>query len=558
MRPTLRQVGPLLATLATLACQGSISGGNDDQPAPGFGDTAGPETPGTDPAASTCGNEPVAAIAPLRRLSREQYDNTVRDLLAGPVSVTSDFEVDERIGGYESNAVIPVSPTSVARYRDAAEVLAANAVAHLSTLLPCDPVTMGEEPCARAFIDGFGRRAYRRPLTTTEVAALLGLYSSRRAGSDFSAALGLVISAILQSPHFLYRVELAEGAAPGSVVPLNGPELATRLAYFYWQSTPDEALLSVALGGELDTATGVEMHAKRLAADSRAAAGARSFVRQWLGFDSLLTLDKNTERFPDFTDEVRRSMLEESLRFADSVFRGPERTLAALFGGAFTFVDAPLATFYGLTPPAEPFGRVDLTGQNRGGLLSLGAFLTVTSHPSEASPILRGKLIRQNLLCEQLQPPPPGLDIRPPPRDPNVSTKEWLAQHRAEPACSGCHQLMDPIGFIFQHYDAVGRYTELDGNLPVDASGEVITGGDAAGSFNGVAELSHAFAQSSQVRACLADQLVRYAIGRPGAEEDACSIAHARSKLESDGLDLSALLLGIVTSDAFRFRKVEP
>ena len=165
-----------------------------------------------------------------------------------------------------------------------------------------------------------------------------------------------MITAILQSPHFLYRVEVAEGAAAGSVVPLRGSELATRLAYFYWQSAPDEALLNAALSGELDSIAGLETQAQRLAADPRAAAGARSFVRQWLGLDSLLTLDKNTERFPDFTAEVRASMLEESLRFADEVFRGTERSVSALFNGPFTFVDAPLAKFYGLTPTAEAFG----------------------------------------------------------------------------------------------------------------------------------------------------------------------------------------------------------
>ncbi len=508
--------------------------------------------------AADCDGGPQAAEAPLRRLSREQYENTVRALLSRTDDVTQGFELDERIGGFESNAVVPISPTSVARYRDAAESLAAGAVTHLPDLLPCDPKTVGEAACAKTFIEIFGRRAYRRQLETAEVDQLLSLYSGRRAKSDFAGAIGLVLQALLQSPHFLYRVELAAGAQAGSVVPLRGAELATRLAYFFWQAGPDDALLDAAGAGELDSAAGVAKHADRLFADERARAGVRSFVRQWLGLDKLLTLDKNAQRFPDFTNEVRQSMFEEGLRFAEASFRGKDRSLATFLGGNFSYVDAPLASFYGIASPTEPSGRVEFGDGKRGGVLTLGGLLTVTSHPSEASPILRGKLIRENFLCEPLQPPPPGVNVTPPVRAPNTSTKVWLDSHRSNPSCQGCHQLMDPIGFIFQHYDAVGHYTDLDGTLPVDATGEIVTSGDAAGRYNGVAELSQGLARSGQVQACLAEQLVRYAVGRPKAAQDQCSIHQATTELQSSALDLRALLFGIVKSDAFRFRKVAP
>lgn len=524
---------------------------------PGQGGPAGVGGPGSTLTSEDCLGGPRAAEAPLRRLSREQYANTVRALLPDSGEVTSGFEPDERIGGFESNAVIPVSPTAVARYRDAAETLAATALSHLANVVPCDPAGAGETPCAKSFIGTFGRRVYRRPLETGEVDRLLALYSARRAKSDFAGAIGLVVQAMLQSPNFLYRVELAPGAEPGSVVPLQGGELATRLAYFFWQAGPDDALLDAAAAGMLDTPAGMAQEAERLFADERARAGVRSFVRQWLGFDKLLTLDKNMQRFPDFTDQVRRSMFEEGLRVGEEAFRGSDRSIGALFGGNFSYVDAPLAQFYGLAAaPAAGSGRVEFTDGKRGGLLTLGALLAVTSHPSDASPILRGKLIRENFLCEPLQPPPAGVKVTLPARDPKASTKEWLKSHSSNPSCQGCHQLMDPIGFAFQHYDAVGRYTDMDGTLPVDATGEIVSSGDAAGHYDGVAALGQGLAKSSQVRACLAEQLVRYAVGRPKAEQDQCSIQQAASELEGSGRDLKALLFGIVKSDAFRFRKV--
>ncbi len=551
----------LCAVTALSGCQGAITGDGGG----GASLASFPGSAGSPPTASAgtgvapdCQGGPQAAEAPLRRLSREQYANTVAALLAGSKDVSNAFELDERIGGFESNAVIPVSPTSVARYRDAAESLAADAASHVADVLPCDPAKLGESACAKRFIETFGRRAYRRPLETAEVDKLLELYSGRRAKSDFPGAVGLVIQAVLQSPHFLYRVELAPAARAGDVVPVQGTELATRLAYFFWQAGPDDILLDAAAAGELDSLDGVERHAERLFADERARAGVRSFARQWLGLDKLLTLDKNAQRFPDFTEQVRRSMFEEGLRFAEESFRGQDRSLATFLGGNFSYVDAPLARFYGIAAPGAPAGRVEFSDGKRGGLLTLGGFLTVTSHPSEASPILRGKLIRENFLCEPLQPPPPGVNVTPPVRDPNTSTKVWLASHRSNPSCQGCHQLMDPIGFIFQHYDAVGRYTDLDGTLPVDAAGEVVTSGDAAGRYDGVTELSQGLARSTQVRTCLAEQLVRYAVGRPRAEQDRCSIQQATAELGNSTFDLRALLFGIVSSDAFRFRKVAP
>jgi hypothetical protein len=563
MKRTQASVPLLGAALTLVACEGGISGGSAPAGAgPGLGTAgvtaaAGAGAGGASVTAADCA-APTAGPAPLRRLSREQYDNSVRDLLAPQQSVTAAFELDERIGGYESNAVIPISPTSVARYRDAAEALAAEAVGRLDGLLPCTVATIGEDACARQFVTSFGRRVYRRPLASAEVDALMKLYGERKAKSDFAGAVGLVISALLQSPHFLYRVEQAPGKVAGSVVALSGLEVATRLAQFFWQAGPDDALLDAATAGELDTVEGVARHAERLLADDRSRAGVRSFFRQWLGLDALLTLDKNTQRFPDFTDQVRNSMFEESLRFAEASFRGEDRSLASLFGGTVSYLDVPLATFYGANAPGQAFARSDVSAQHRGGLLTLGAFLTVTSHPSEASPILRGKLVRNNILCEPLQPPPPSVNTTPPPRDPGVSTKVWLDSHRSNPSCSGCHQLMDPIGFIFQHYDAVGRYTEQDGNLPVDATGEVVTSGDAAGMYDGVGELAAGLAKSSQVRDCMAEQFVRYAVGRPKVAEDTCSIRAAGDALASAQLDLRALLFGIVKSDAFRLRKVVP
>jgi hypothetical protein len=494
--------------------------------------------------------EVVAAPAPLRRLTNEEYNNTVRDLLGDTGRPADAFAPDEAVGGFENNTVSPVTQALVERYMDAAESLAARAAVRLDKLAPCAAKEL-PEACAREFIEAFGRRAYRRPLDEGERGAMLALYADKEKRSDHARALQLVIAAMLQSPNFLYRLEPADGALKTRA--LTGYEVATRLSYFIWASAPDAALLDAAAAGKLTAPDDVRRAARRLLADARAVDGIRSFHRQWLDLRELDTKSKDPVLYPAFTPELKRAIVEETLRFsANAVLQGGD-TVATLLTSNRTFVNAPLAKLYGVAPPAgEGFALVDLPPRERSGLLTQASVMAVLASVEEASPILRGKFVREKLLCETIAPPPPNVDITPPRFDPKRTKKERFARHRTDPSCSYCHEMMDPTGFGFEHYDAVGAWRTVDEAFPVDAVGMLSGTDDADGPFDGAIELGARLSASKQVRRCIATQWFRSAVGRGERDEDTPSLDAAYQAFAGAGFDVRELIVAIATTDAFR------
>ncbi len=502
----------------------------------------------------------VAAPSPLRRLSNEEYDNSVRDLLGDATRPASAFPPDEAVGGFESNSVSPVTQPLVERYQLAAETLAAAARPRLGELAPCPPPE-APRACAARFVERFGRAAFRRPLDPRERASLSALYdeTARRRGHE--RALSLVIEAVLQSPSFLYRAEPAQGGG-GATRPLSGYELATRLSYFLWASTPDPALLDEAASGALDTADGVETVARRLFADPRALDGVRSFFRQWLDLRELETLSREGEALSRFTPELRRAMAEETLRFGAHVTLSGGDVVEALLTSDESFVDATLARHYGVPAPAGAgFERVRLPSGQRAGVLTHASVLTVHASAEDASPILRGKFVRERLLCQPVPPPPPDAVISLPRFDPAETKKERFARHRMAPACASCHRMMDPIGFGFEHYDSIGAWRDREAERAVDATGVLGSTGDADTAFDGALELGRRLAASPRVRRCVATQWMRAALGRTERAEDAPSLDAAYAAFAAAGFDGRALLVAIARSDAFRhvgFEKEAP
>jgi hypothetical protein len=492
----------------------------------------------------------VAAPVPLRRLTNEEYNNTVRDLLGDTSRPADAFPPDETAGGFESNTVSPVTEALVERYMEAAETLAAHAARRLDVLAPC-PAAPPPEACARAFIDAFGRLAYRRPLDDGDRADLYAIYAEKERRSGHARALQLVIAAILQSPRFLYRLEPAEGGT--KTRPLSGYELATRLAYFIWASAPDSELLDAAAAGKLQAPGDVERAARRLLLDPRARDGIRSFHRQWLDLRVLDTESKDPALYPAFTPELRAAMVEETLRFAaHAVLEGGD-TVAALLTSRRSFVNAPLARLYGVpAPPGAGFALVDLPPDERSGLLTQASVMTVLAGAEEASPILRGKFVREKFLCEIIRPPPPDVDIRPPRFDPKKTKKERFAQHRTNPSCAFCHAKLDATGFGFEHYDAVGAWRTVDGAFPVDAAGMLSGTDDADGPFDGAVALAARLSASTEVRRCIATQWFRAALGRAERPEDTASREAAYQAFARAGFDVRELIVAITTSDAFR------
>jgi hypothetical protein len=481
-----------------------------------------------------------AASPQLRRLTREEYDHTVRDLLGDTTRPANVFVPDEERGGYRVG--LNVSPALFSQYGQAAERLAADATA----LAGCEPI---DRACASAFVERFGRRAYRRPLERGEIEALLALFDEAAARTTATGGLEVVIATMLQSPHFLYRIERTRS---GRLAPY---EIASSLSYFLWQSMPDDALLEAAANGTLDTDDGVELEARRLLDDPRADDAIASFHEQWLEIGELPAAERDPDRFPEFSMELALSMLEETRRFAIDTVRNDGR-LTTLLRSRRSFADAPLAAIYGVDPPPEPFGEVEL-GPERLGILTHASVLAVHAHSDQTSPVRRGAFVRARLLCQDVPPPPDDRPLMVPPAGSAVTARERLALHRTDPVCASCHTLMDPIGLGFENYDAIGRYRTEEGGMPIDASGEVTASLDADGEFVGAVELAERLASSRAVSDCYATQWYRFAMGRRDVAGERCVLDDVAERFAESG-DIRELLVDIATSRSFLHREVRP
>jgi hypothetical protein len=506
-----------------------------------------------------CG-QPDVPVAALRRLTRSEYDHTAGALFGDGLGLAAAFIQDEKVGAFDSNASASVSEVAVEQYMDAAEILATDAVADLDAILPCDPVAMGEDECARAFVVEFGARAYRRPLADDEIARAVELFDAGRDGAAFADGVKLVMQGFLQSPYFLYHVESGVPAEDGDeVVALTDYELANRLSYFLWDSMPDDELTAVADAGTLGDYDVLEAQVRRMLDDPQAALAIGDFHVQWLGIDALATIEKDPELFPAWSPTIADAMTEETRRFSDWVVREGDGRLETLFSAPTTFADGELAALYGVVHPqgdaATAFVQVDLDPAQRSGLLTQAGVLAAHSHSNQTSPVFRGKVVRENLLCSPLPPPPDDVDDTPPGLDPTLPTKERFEQHRDDPACSGCHELMDPIGFGLEHYDAIGAWRTMDGENPVDAGGQLF-GTDVDGEFDGALELADKLAQSETVRACVVHQWMRYGLGRFEQVEDACTEQSLMTRFASSDGDVRELVVAVATSRAMRYLRV--
>jgi len=535
----------LLVVLLLAGCEGIV---HPTPLGPGGDDPDRP--PGT--VVDSC-ETPSADLAELNHLTRAEYARTVHDLLGIETSIAEGFAPDENTDGYEVGS--RVAPLLAEQYVEAAETLSERAVAeNLDGLVPCDPAT-GDEACATEFIASFGRRAYRRPLTADEEAGLLALYRVG-AGYDFATGIQTVIMGALSSPAFLYHVELAPAdARAGEVIPLDDFAVANRLSYFLWGSMPDDALLDAAASGELD----VEAQARRMLDSPRAADGLLEFSRQWLSLDDLDGMHRDDVLFPEF-DTTTGARLHASIEaFLVEVFRGDRPTVDALLLSSFGYFDGPLAATLGIEGvTGDELTRVELDPDRRMGLLTQPALLAVLAKPNQSDPIHRGLFVRSRLLCQQLPPPPDDIAVVAPDPAPGLTTRERFAEHSTNTRCQGCHQLMDPIGFGFEHYDAMGRWRDTDEGNAIDASGEVFATEDADGPFDGVPDLAEQLSTSEQVRECVALQVYRYAVRRIENEQDACSVAQLQEDFAASGYDLRELMVAVVRTESFQSMQVAP
>lgn len=509
-----------------------------------------------DAPADECEGEALGA-SPLARLTRTEYDHTIADLLGIDTHPANALPPDGVSGLFAHNGETAVSNYAVEVYRDLAESLAEQATADLATLVPCDPVAIGERECAQVFVEQFARRAYRRDLDEAQVNRLLEVYDGGRDGGSFAEGIRLVVEAVLQSPMFLYRVESGIPAPGEDAVALDDFEIAARLSYFLWRSMPDDALLDAASAGALGDAEAIEAQARRMLEDPRAERALLSFYGDLFALDSIASIYKDPELFADFSPELVDDMRTELELFVASALSDGDARVDTLLGGSHTFVNARLAAHYGLPAPAgDGFERVELDPARWRGLLSKPILMSLASHDQRTSPTLRGKLVRTRMFCQELPPPPPDVITQIPTLG-ELSTREWVQQRLDNPNCAGCHQLMDPIGLGFESFDAVGHFRVEENGATVDATGALV-GTDVDGEFVGATGLAEKLVDSEVVSECISRQWFEFGLGRVPAVEDACTTDAILTEFSASDHDLVELMVAIATSSAFRTRRPDP
>jgi hypothetical protein len=506
-------------------------------------------------------NEPHAVRAPLRRLIRFEYNNTVARLLKLTTRPADALPGEEQGTGFGNDAdSLGVSRLLVDGYRSIAEQIAKDKTADAATAIAtagCDPAGMGEAACAVKFITEFLGNAFRRPATPEDVTAYQATFDrGREIGGNFATGVQAVLARALQAPQFLYRVELGEtiDAAKNLARP-SAFEMASRLSYLLWGSMPDDALLSAARDGKLGTAEGVRAEAARMLEDPQAHEVVSYFHGMLLGTRGIDHLERDAGYYPTFKPGMGALFRQETEKFLDDVVWNGSGDLAGIFSAPYTFVNGPLAAFYGLpNVTGDAFQKVTLDGSRRAGLLTQASILTATTPGSRTDPVVRGKWVYTKLLCGKVGDPPPNVPKLPDPV-PGQSVRERLATHRAVEPCKTCHTLMDPIGFGFEHYDGVGLWRDQDNGLAVDDSGEIV-GTDVAGPFHGLVELGQKLAQSQDVRSCFVGNWLTFAYGRAETPADACSRSSLEKAFADSGGNVKALLLALTQTDAFLYRPI--
>ena len=502
----------------------------------------------------------------VRRLNRNEYNNVVRDLLFVDFQPANDFPADDTGYGFDNiGDVLSTSPLLMEKYLDAAETIASAAVtipkkngevtAFQKEYFTVPLTKEAEETVFKGFVATFMRRAYRREVRTEEVDRMMAVSKAVvDKGAPFDARVQVVIQGVLVSPHFLFRWEL-DGAPsdPKAIRRLNEYELASRLAFFIWSSGPDDRLLDLAAKGVLRKQLKAEV--RRMLADPKAEALVRNFSGQWLQLRNLDIVRPDKILFPTYTNKLRDDMRRETeLLFAD-VLR-ENRPLTELLTARYSFINGRLAALYGLSNVrGDEFRKVALKGNARAGVLGHASVLTLTSDPNRTSPVKRGKYVLDNILGTPPPPPPPNVPELEEAGEIKGTVREQMAKHSTNAVCASCHKKMDPIGFAFENFDAIGRYRTEDNGAPVDAGGQL----DSGESFKNAAELRAIFAtkKSDLFIRCVTEKMLTYALGRGLEYYDKRPVDKIIERLDGNDDRSFHLVMGIVESLPFDMKRGE-
>jgi hypothetical protein len=533
---------------STMGCGTGAIGGGGDMPGGTGGDTVVTPPIPKPPAGF------VAEVAGLRRLTIPQYQNSINDLFGTGMAPTTDFERDTSLSGFASIGAARVGLSSVITEQlvTAAADVAKRALANPAVrtqLVSCAPATaITDDACTSTFIKTIGRKAWRRPLTDEEAGRYAAVAKeAQTALNNYIGGLEYGLAGILSSPYFLYRNELGSPDPSNSKqVVFNDYELATRLSFFLWNSTPDDQLLDAAEAKQLTKSTGLTTQAQRLLMSPRAATGMQTFFSELYRLGDLDTLPQLPDIFPQKTATLGPSMRAETLKFLNDVAFVRGGDFREIFDSPSTFVNAELAKLYGLS---------GVTGTNvvptmlpatglRAGLLGQGSFLAANSAANRSSPTLRGKFIREMILCQSIPAAPPMVPAFP--EITGATTRERLTQHRTDPNCASCHAAMDPLGLGLENFDGIGAFRTTEVGKTIDASGDL----DGV-KFAGPRELGTALKNNKDATGCIARSLYRYAAGHVETSGEEPALVVLAQGFQDNAYQFRALLEGVVKSPGF-------
>lgn len=496
----------------------------------------------------------------MRRITAEQYRQTIADVFAPELQVTGRFEPDSRRNGLLAvgTAWVSITPAGFEQYdamarRIAARVLEPEQRKRFVPCLPADPAT-SDSKCAGAFVRRYGLRLFRRPLTDEQVASRVALADAAASQTgDFYAGLRVVLASLLVSPEFLFRVERAS-PDPGDpkILRLDDYSLASSLSHFLWNTTPDAELLAAAERGALASDAGLAREVDRLLTSPRLETGVRAYFDDVLGFDGLEDVSKDSVVYPRFSRQVLDDAREQTLRVVADHLVARQADYRELFTTRRSFMTRTLGLVYGVPVRVrEGFEAMEFPEQSpRAGLLSHVSVLALHAHPGRSSATLRGIFVREALLCQEIPAAPANVDftVVQDVANPDLKTaRERLEAHRTEAACANCHRLVDPVGLALEPYDGAGMFRANENGVAIDATGEL-----DGSAFVGPTGLGEALRESEGVAACAVLGLFRYALGREPEYAERAFLRELEGRFEDAGYRFPDLMRAIALSQSFR------
>lgn len=544
-RSVLGWIGAFCATsaLSVLSVLGGACSG-DPQP-PAEKKDYGPRPPMPDTAAQTG----------AQRLTVAQYGNAIRDIFGKDINVPPALEADASIDGFVAigASMSTISPGGIEKYEKAALAIAQQVIAddaHKSVVLKCAPTGPNDAACAKETVTSLGRLLYRRALTEAEITRLTNLFLQAAAAlGGFDRGLEYAIAAMLQSPHFLYRPQVGE-PDPAGQLRYTSLEMASRLSFFFWNSTPDDALLNAAQKGYLVDDLGLAAEVERMIASPKARDGLRAFVTDWLKLRELDHLSKDPTVFTYFSPELGPAAREETLRLFEHIVFELDTDVRDVMTTRQTFVNAKLASMYAIPSPSDDgFNLVELPAESmRVGLLGHVSTLSLHSHPRSTSSTLRGKFIREALLCDVVPPPPADVNTGLPEADESARTlRERMKPHLTNDVCRSCHILMDPIGLGLENFDSIGRHRTKEVGALIDPSGDL----DGV-PFQDARTLAKNIRDSYKFAPCIVRKVFSYATGFRPTNADKGTLDTLHWDFRASGYRLKELMKLVALSPAFR------